>query len=328
MKMTLKSLGAWALFALLPPVLIIALQAAHLMNGYYYQVAMMVGINAIMAISLNLVNGFNGQFSLGHAGLMGIGAYTAALLTSRLTAWPFLPATLLGGLTAALIAYLVGYPSFRTRGDYLAVITLALNMIIVNLANNIDYIGGPRGLPGIMPFTTFVWIWVWVVITVVVIRNLIISGHGRAVISIRESEVAAELGGINTLNYKLLAFSLSGFFAGVAGSLSAHMLQFIAPQNFSIFRSFDFLLMLYLGGVGSLTGSFVGAALWTVLLELLRPLGVWRLVVGPVLLVLLMLLRPKGIFGPAEVGFLTNPLAPRLAKGAPVKGGTAAESRS
>jgi branched-chain amino acid transport system permease protein len=292
-------------------VLAVALQFLGFMNPYYYQIAMMVGINAIMVISLNLVNGFNGQFSLGHAGLMGIGAYTAAVMTSRFAAWPFLPATVAGGLASALVAYVVGYPSFRARGDYLAVITLALNMIIVNLANNIDYIGGPRGLPGIVPYTDFIWIWVWVVVSVVVIRNLMLSGHGRAVISVRESEVAAELGGIPTLRYKLLAFAFSGFFAGVAGSLNAHMLQFIAPQNFNIFRSFDILLMLYLGGVGSTTGAFIGAGLWTILLELLRPLGVWRLVLGPALLVVLMLLRPKGIFGQNEIGILSNPLAPR-----------------
>jgi branched-chain amino acid transport system permease protein len=150
-----------------------------------------------------------------------------------------------------------------------------------------------------------------VVVSVVVIRNLMLSGHGRAVISVRESEVAAELGGIPTLRYKLLAFAVSGFLAGVAGSLSAHMLQFIAPQNFNIFRSFDILLMLYLGGVGSTTGAFIGAGLWTILLELLRPLGVWRLVIGPALLVLLMLLRPKGILGQNEIRILANPLAPQ-----------------
>jgi branched-chain amino acid transport system permease protein len=310
-----KNLLTWAGFVVFPPLVMMALQSRDLMNGYYYQVIMMVGINAIMAMSLNLVNGFNGQFSLGHAGLMGIGAYTAAVLTSRLTDWPFLAATLAGGLASALVAYLVGYPSFRTRGDYLAVITLGLNMIIVNLANNIDYIGGPRGFPGIIPYTNFIWIWGWVVVCVVVIRNLILSGHGRAIISVRESEVAAELGGIPTLRYKLLAFSLSGFFAGVAGSLSAHMLQFIAPQNFSIFRSFDVLIMLYLGGVGSTTGSFIGAGLWTVLLEVLRPLGVWRLVLGPLLLVALMLLRRKGILGQHEIGILANPLDPQSGRG-------------
>ncbi len=301
----------WAAFVLLPPAMVVALHSLRIMNSYYYQIAMMVGINAIMATSLNLVNGFNGQFSLGHAGLMGVGAYAAAVMTSRLASWPFLPATLVGGLASAFVAYLVGYPSFRIRGDYLAVITLALNMIIVNLANNIDYIGGPRGLPGIVPYTNFMWIWVWVVVSVVVIRNLILSGHGRAMISVRESEVAAELGGIPTLRYKLLAFALSGFFAGVAGSLSAHMLQFVAPQNFSIFRSFDILIMVYLGGVGSTTGSFIGAGLWTILLELLRPLGVWRLVLGPVVLVLLMLLWPKGILGQNEIVILANPLAPK-----------------
>ncbi|KKM11382.1 hypothetical protein SY88_09130 [Clostridiales bacterium PH28_bin88] len=295
---------SWLAFILLPVLLVYGLQAAGIVRAYHYQVLINMGVNVILAVSLNLVNGFNGQFSIGHAGFMGVGAYSAAVLTSKAMTMPFLPATMIGGLATGLLAYLVGIPAFRTRSDYLAVITLAFNMIVVNLLQNFDYVGGSRGLPGIMPYTNFAWVWGWVVMTVVVIRNLILSAHGKAVIAIRENEVAAELGGINLRYYKLLAFSIAAFFAGVAGSMSAHLLQFAAPQNFNIFRSFDILVMIYLGGIGSITGAMGGAILWTLLLELLRPLGVWRLVVGPVLLVILMIGRPKGLMGTVEAGFI------------------------
>jgi branched-chain amino acid transport system permease protein len=301
-----SAVAGWAAFVLLPPLVVLALKGAGIINLYYYQVLMVMGINAILSVSLNLVNGFSGQFSLGHAGFMAVGAYTAALLTSKVAALPFFVATLCGGALAALIAYIIGLPAFKTRGDYLAVITLAFNMIIVNLLQNTDYVGGPRGLPGIRHYTEFPWVWAWVVLTVVVQANLMRSAHGRAILAVRENEQAAELGGIDVHAYKLLAFSLSGFFAGVAGSLSAHLLQFIAPQSFNVFKSFDVLVMLYLGGVGSISGAFTGAVLWTGLLEALRGVGVWRLVIGPLLLVVLMIARPKGILGDRELPLLAR----------------------
>ncbi|HHY92934.1 MAG TPA: branched-chain amino acid ABC transporter permease [Firmicutes bacterium] len=301
-----STVAGWSAFILLPPLAVLALKEAGVINLYYYQVLMVMGINAILSVSLNLVNGFSGQFSLGHAGFMAVGAYTAALLTSKVAALPFFVATLCGGGLAALIAYIIGLPAFKTRGDYLAVITLAFNMIIVNLLQNTDYVGGPRGLPGIRHYTEFPWVWAWVVLTVVVQANLMRSAHGRAILAVRENEQAAELGGIDVHAYKLLAFSLSGFFAGVAGSLSAHLLQFIAPQSFNVFKSFDVLVMLYLGGVGSISGAFTGAVLWTGLLEALRGVGVWRLVIGPLLLVVLMIARPKGILGDRELPLLAR----------------------
>jgi branched-chain amino acid transport system permease protein len=288
----------------LPAALVPVLRNTGVINDYYYQVLMMIGINSILSIGLGLVNGFSGQFSLGHAGFMGIGAYVAAVLTSKAAALPFLLATLMGGIASAVVGYAVGIPAFRVRGDYLAVITLALNMIVVNVAQNINYIGGPRGFPGIIPYSNFTWIWLWVVLCVLVIRNLIVSGHGRAIMSVRENEVAAQLGGIDVQRYKLLAFSAACFFAGVAGSLSAHMLQFIAPQNYNIFRTFDILVMVYLGGAGSISGCLLGAMIWTALLEALRDLGVWRLVLGPILLIILMIFRQKGIFGGREFSFI------------------------
>ena len=202
---------------------------------------------------------------------------------------------LIGGVAAAMIAFVIGLPSFRARGDYLAVVTLAFNMIIVNIFVNMNYVGGSRGLTGLPSYSNFIWVWLVVIATVVISRNLITSAHGRAVLSVRENEVAAELGGINTLRYKLIGFSIGAFFAGCGGALLGFHVQFINPPMFNIFRSFDFMIMIYLGGVGSITGTAFGAILWTLLQEVLRFIGVWRLVLGPVLLILIMLFWTKGL---------------------------------
>lgn len=276
-----------------------------LLNPYVQMVLMYVGINVILAVSLNLVNGYMGEFSVGHAGFMAVGAYTAAVLTVRV--FPpefggclFPVAVIAGGLAAALVGLLVAVPSFRTRGDYLAIVTLALNMIVKSALENIDAVGGPRGFMGMEKLTTLPWIYVWVVVAVWGIRNFVYSNYGRGMLAIREDEIAGDLMGVNTRQVKLVAFVLSSFFAGVAGALFAHLLQFISPRVFDILKSTDVLIMVYLGGMGSLAGSILGATIYTVLLEILRPLGVWRMVCMPLMLVLLMLFRPRGIMGLRE----------------------------
>jgi len=304
-----------ALFIILPAVIIPILESTKVLTAYYMDVLSRCCIAVIMVVGLNLINGFNGQFSIGHAGFMAVGGYVAAMLTTKpefsaILVGPdwfrFLVATLSGGIISAALAVLIGIPSFRLRGDYLAVLTLAFNMIIVNFFTNLEYLGGPRGLPGVPRYSNFIWLWAWVIITVIVVRNLIHSSHGRAIMSVRDNEVAAELGGINVKKYKLLSFAIGSFFAGVGGSMIAHHVMFINPNMFNIFKSFDYLLMVYLGGVGSITGSIAGAFIWTILQEVLRLLGVinlevWRMVVGPVLLVVLMLWRPKGLLGGFEL---------------------------
>ena len=191
----------------------------------------------------------------------------------------------------------MAYPSFRTRGDYLAIVTLAFNMIVKSVLENISWLGGPRGYLGMPRLTTLFWVAAWVILTLWILRNLVYSNFGRGITAIREDEVAANLTSVDTRRLKLYAFLISAFFAGVAGGLYAHLLQFINPRSFSILKSTDMLVMVYLGGVGSLTGSLLGAAIFTVLLELLRPLGIWRWVVGPLVLVLLMIYRPQGVMG-------------------------------
>ncbi len=287
-------------------VLSILIAQFELINPYIQLVIIYVGINIILTTSLNLINGYMGEFSVGHAGFMAVGAYVSALLTTQiiptdLNPWLFPLVVLAGGLGAALVGLVVAVPSFRTRGDYLAIVTLAFNMIVKSIIENIEAIGGPRGIPGIEKLTSLPWTFFWTVLAVWIIRNFVYSNFGRGVLSIREDEIASDLMSVNTRQVKLLAFIISSFFAGVAGALFAHVLQFISPRVFDIIKSTDVLIMVYLGGIGSIAGSILGATLYTVLLELLRPFGVWRMVLMPLVLVLLMLYRPRGIMGLREL---------------------------
>ena len=321
-----------------------AIPAYGLVNKYQQMILMYVGINVILAVSLNLVNGYMGEFSLGSAGFMAVGAYTASFATVRLLpgafarlglapdalfSWGFPLAVLAGGLMAALFGLLVAFPSFKTRGDYLALVTLAFLMIVKSAIENLDVIGGPRGFLGMKRLTTLPWVYAWTVLTLLAIRNFVYSRFGRGVLAVREDEIAAALTGVDTRRVKFLAFTLSAFFSGVAGGLFAHLLQFISPRVFDIIKSTDVLIMVYLGGIASIGGSVLGATLYTVLLEALRPsavawafgwlppalfeplnthviahLNVWRMVVMPLLLVLVMLYRPRGILGLREMRWL------------------------
>lgn len=305
----------WVLPLLLAGGLILsfAIPRYGLIDDYLQLIVMYVGINIILAVSLNLVNGYMGEFSVGHAGFMAIGAYTAALLTVLVfpvtaEAWLFPLAIIAGGLAAALAGLVVAIPSFKTRGDYLAIVTLAFNMIVKSVIENIPAVGGPRGFLGMSKLTTLPWVFVWTVLSVWVIRNFVYSNYGRGVLAIREDEIAADLMGVNTRKVKMLAFVISSFFAGVAGGLFAHLLQFINPRCFDILKSTDVLIMVYLGGIGSLGGAILGATIYTGLLEILRPLGVWRMVLMPLLLVLLMIFRPRGIMGLRECRWLVPAL--------------------
>ncbi|MEW5934980.1 MAG: branched-chain amino acid ABC transporter permease [Bacillota bacterium] len=294
----------WILLALLPVTIL--LERLQLINPYLQQVFMYVGINIILTVGLNLINGYMGEFSVGHAGFMGVGAYVSAILTVWVLpraygALLFPVALLAGGAAAALAGLVVAIPSFRTRGDYLAIVTLAFNMIVKSAIENIEAVGGPRGFMGMDKLTTMAWVYVWTLAALYCVRNFVYSNYGRGVLAIREDEIAAELVTVNTRQCKVLAFVIAAFFAGVAGGLFAHLLQFINPRSFALFpKSTEILVMVYLGGIGSIAGSVIGATTFTVALELLRDLEVWRWVVVPLLLVLLMLFRPTGIMGLRE----------------------------
>jgi branched-chain amino acid transport system permease protein len=294
----------------------ILLPRLGIINPYIDLVLKYIGINIILTISLNLVNGYMGEFSVGHAGFMAIGAYAASLLTVWVfpTSWgPFVfPLALLAGGAAAGIAGLgIAFPSFRTRGDYLAIVTLAFNMIIKSVLENIEVIGGPRGFMGMQKLTSLWWVYLVVIGVVFLARNYVFSNFGRGVLSIREDEIASGLVSVNTRQVKVLTFVFSAFLAGIAGGLFAHELQFINPRSFTILKSTDMLVMVYLGGVGSLGGSILGATVFTVVMEglrtVLQQIGIsqeWRLVVAPLMLILLMIFRPSGIMGLREFRFL------------------------
>lgn len=286
-------------------ILSILIPRFNLVNAYVQLILIYILINIILTASLNLINGYMGEFSVGHAGFMAVGAYVSVIFTSMIIPSDlgqlFFPLVVIaGGVGAALVGLLVAVPSFKTRGDYLAIVTLAFNMIVKSVIENIEAIGGPRGIPGITKLTTLPWAFFWTVLALFVIRNFVYSNYGRGVQSIREDEIASDLMSVNTRQVKLLAFTISSFFAGVAGALFAHILQFISPKVFDIIKSTDVLIMVYLGGIGSITGSILGATVYTVLLEIMRPLGVWRMVFMPLLLVLLMIFRPRGIMGMRE----------------------------
>jgi branched-chain amino acid transport system permease protein len=295
-----------------------ALPRYGIINPYLELILKYIGINIILTVSLNLVNGYLGEFSVGHAGFMAIGAYAAAVCTVALfprAAGPLLfpLALLIGGVAAGCAGVLLAFPSFRTRGDYLAIVTLAFNMIVRSALENIEPLGGARGYMGMEKLSSLTWVFVCVVLTVYAARNFVYSRFGRGVQSVREDEVAADLVGVDTRQVKVLTFVFSAFLAGVAGGLFAHVLQFINPRSFTILKSTEMLVMVYLGGAGSLGGSLIGGTLFTVVYEALRPLQEWRAVLVPLLLVLLMLFRPRGIMGGREFSWLR----PRDAAGAP-----------
>lgn len=281
-------------------------------DDYAITVITLAGINIILAVSLNLVNGHTGQFSLGHAGFMAVGAYVSSSFSIHAgpsllkalggaTAWStnttFLIALLLGGIGAAFVGLLVGFPSLRLKGDYLAIVTLGFGEIIRVVIQNTNAVGGPRGLNEIPPYTNLFWTFGLAVVTIYVIGSLVDSTYGRGFLAVRDDETAAEAMGINTTKYKVLAFVLGAFFAGIAGGLYAHYITYITPEGFNFMKSVDVVVMVILGGMGSTLGVTVAAILLTVLNEFLREFEQYRMVVFALLLIIMMILRPQGLLG-------------------------------
>jgi branched-chain amino acid transport system permease protein len=276
-------------------------------DPYFLDVAVSCGINVTLAVSLNLINGYTGQFSLGHAGFMGVGAYAAAMLTTSLGAtllpmigdqhWLlFALALLAGGLAAAIAGFIVGMPSLRLKGDYLAIVTLGFGEIIRVVLQNIDAVGGPRGLIGIPAYTNLFWTFGLAAVAVYVVWALVNSTYGRGFIAVADDEIAAEAMGINTTRYKITAFLVGAFFAGLAGGIYAHFKQYIAPQGFGFDRSIEIVVMVILGGMGNTRGVIAAAILLTVLGEWLRQFGDFRMILYSLLIIVLMISRPQGLF--------------------------------
>lgn len=276
---------------------------ADRINPYVLFILYDIGINIILAVSLNLINGYTGQFSLGHAGFMAVGAYTAAVITNQfgdLNAFAagalFLGALLAGGLLAAVTGLLVGLPTLRLRGDYLAIVTLGFGEIIRVVFQNMEKVGAARGYSVMHGYTSFFWTFSMAAVTIYVVTALVHSTYGRGFIAVRDDEVAAEAMGINTTKYKVTAFVVGAFFAGIAGGLYAHSKQFITPGGFNFMESIAIVVMVILGGMGNTPGVILAAVLLTVLPEVLRPVAQYRMIIYSLLLIVLMLTRPQGLF--------------------------------
>jgi branched-chain amino acid transport system permease protein len=272
-------------------------------NPYVLFVLYDIGINIILAVSLNLINGYTGQFSLGHAGFMAVGAYTAAVVTNQFGALNpvasgllFFGALLAGGLLAAVAGLLVGLPTLRLKGDYLAIVTLGFGEIIRVVFQNLDRVGGARGYSVTHGYTDLFWTFGLVAVTVYIVTALVHSTYGRGFIAVRDDEVAAEAMGINTTKYKVTAFVVGAFFAGMAGGLYAHSKQFITPGGFNFMESIAIVVMVVLGGMGNTPGVILAAILLTILPEVLRPVAEYRMVIYSLILIGLMLTRPQGLF--------------------------------
>lgn len=278
--------------------------AAPAFNRYYLGIAIDVGINIILAVSLNLINGHTGQFSLGHAGFMAVGGYISAKLTLvygatlPAAAQPFFFAgvLLLGGLVAALAGLAVGVPSLRLKGDYLAIVTLGFGEIIRVIFQTSDTFGAATGLTGIPKLTSFGWAWALAAITVYVVACLVNSTYGRGFIAVHDDEIAAGAMGINPVRYKVTAFVIGAFFAGIAGGLYAHHKAVISPGGFDFLKSIEIVVMVILGGMGRTVGVILSAIILTILPELLRGVAEYRMIIYSLLIIGLMLTRPQGLF--------------------------------
>ncbi|HKD19661.1 MAG TPA: branched-chain amino acid ABC transporter permease [Thermoanaerobaculia bacterium] len=292
-------------------------------SPYFLQVLCLAGINITLAVSLNLINGFTGQFSIGHAGFMAIGAYASAFFTvtfgdSVRKAFGLLPGfagdsivlligLAIGALLASVAGFIVGVPSLRLRGDYLAIVTLGFGEMIRVFILNIDAVGGARGFAGIPKLANFFWIYGFAALAILIVYRIVHSSFGRTLIAIREDEIAAEAMGVHTTRAKVIAFVVSAAMAGVAGGLFAHYLMYVNTNSFTFLKSFEIIIMIVIGGLGSISGSVLGAVLYITLTEGLREFAQYRMLMFSLLLVVLMIVRPQGILGHKEfVTFLTR----------------------
>lgn len=310
---------------------------SDLIDPYYHTILIYIGINIILASSLNLINGFTGQFSLGHAGFMAIGGYLSIAVSTYFAPFinsvfgtsaigqniSFLFLLIAGGIAASVVGVIVGVPSLRLKGDYLAIVTLGFSEIIRVIIQGLDFIGASQGYRGVYiydngvkslsmldnlsgigftfysvpKYTNFFWTFLFVSVIIYFIYNLINSTYGRGFIAVKDDEVASEAMGINTTKYKVIAFVSGAFFAGVAGSLYGHFNLYLNPEDFNFLRSFEIVVMVILGGMGSIPGVVIAAVILTILPELLRSVAEYRMIIYALLLIIMMLTRPQGLFG-------------------------------
>jgi len=297
-KSWVKRLLALVLTFLIVQVLV----STNIINTYFQATIATICINIILGVSLNLITGFTGQFSLGHAGFMSIGAYTCAIITLRMSnTFGFLLGVALGAVFAAIVGFLVGLPTLRLRGDYLAIATLGMSEIIRIIFLNMEITNGAAGLSDIPRFVNWTWLYVFTVGTLLLIKNFLNSSHGRACIAIREDEIAAETMGINITKYKVISFMIGAFCAGIAGALYASYFYFLKPDLFGFLKSIDVLVIVVLGGLGSISGSVLAAILLALISTALQAFPELRMVFYALLLIIIMLFRPQGLMGSKEL---------------------------
>lgn len=309
---TIKNLIAIALCA----VLLVALKELRLVSTSKLLILQYIGIYSIMVLGVNIVNGYLGIFSLAHAGFMAVGAYAAALASRYLltSVWLFPLTLLIGGLAALCVGLLVAVPSFKSKGDYLAIITLGFTLMVQSILQNANFVGASRGMNNIEKFTNLYWVFACLLLAIVIVYKFINSKYGRSLKAIREDEVATELVSVDVRQAKTVAFAVSAFLIGISGALLCHLLGYTSPSAYGYTNVVDGLVMVYIGGVGSITGSVTGAVIWQLLIQTLKSLGTWRWVVGGALLCLVMIFLPKGIFGYREIGSVLASLKARVQK--------------
>ncbi|CAM3182342.1 branched-chain amino acid transport system permease protein [Lactobacillus bombicola] len=305
MKANWKYILSWLIMIIAGFYLINILIMVGVIDSFIENMLVMIGINIILATGLNLIIGFSGQFSLGHAGFMAIGAYTTAIITQHFDSeLGFIISLIVGIVLASIIALIVGTATFiRLKGDYLAIATLGVAEIIRNIINNLKITGGSAGMFNIPPLSSWPTVYIMVCLTTIVLLNFIRSRNGRAIKAVREDELAAEAMGINTTKWKVEAFILGGATAAIAGSMQAAYVQTISPSNFGIMESISILVIVVLGGVGSMTGTFLAAIVLGILDTVLQNFGALRMVIYAIALILIMLFKPSGLLGNWEFSF-------------------------
>ena len=303
MKENLKVNILWLLLLLAGYGLISVLVSVGVLNLFYVQILQQIGINIILAVGLNLIVGFSGQFSLGHAGFMAIGAYAAAIIGSKSPTYgAFFGAMLVGALLSGAVALLVGIPTLRLKGDYLAVATLGVSEIIrIFIINGGSITNGAAGILGIPNFTTWQMVYFFVVITTIATLNFLRSPIGRSTLSVREDEIAAESVGVNTTKIKIIAFVFGAITASIAGSLQAGFISSVVPKDYTFINSINVLIIVVFGGLGSITGAIVSAIVLGILNMLLQDVASVRMIIYALALVLVMIFRPGGLLGTWEL---------------------------
>ena len=303
MKQNLKANLAWLGLLVAGFILILDLVLTGVLNLFYIQILEQIGINIILAVGLNLIVGFSGQFSLGHAGFMAIGAYAAAIIGSKSPTYgAFFGAMLLGALISGAVALIVGIPTLRLKGDYLAVATLGVAEIIrIFIINGGSLTNGAAGILGIPNFTSWPMVYIFAVLTTIATLNFLRSPIGRTTLSVREDEIAAESVGVNTTKIKIIAFVFGAITASIAGSLQAGFIGSVVPKDYTFISSINILIIVVFGGLGSITGSIVAAIVLGILNMLLQDVASVRMIIYALALVLVMIFRPGGLLGTWEL---------------------------